>query len=166
MGARARTLDKIKCPANHHPRPSSSKSGMKPRETAPKRAIFPSLNWGGRGGGGGGGGGGGVGGGVNFLSVLSEIAVPYPLWKKCFTAFFRKSSSGISEYVCRLSVVFSVSYSIPVTFKYYRFKLNLPDLGWWNIPQNIQRTRESYTSVTTEKTTTLIAGFSLIFHVA
>ena len=159
MGARARTLDKIKCPANHHPRPSSSKSGMKPRETAPKRAIFPSLNWGG-------GGGGGRGGGVNFLSILSEIAVPYPLWKKCFTAFFTKSSSGISEYVCRLSVVFSVSYSIPVTFKYYRFKLNLPDLGWWNIPQNIQRTRESYTSVTTEKTTTLIAGFSLIFNVA
>ena len=157
MGARARTLDKIKCPANHHPRPLSSKSGMKPRETAPKRAIFPSLNWGGR---------GGRGGGVNFLSILSEIAVPYPIWKKCFTAFFTKSSSGISEYVCRLSVVFSVSYSIPVTFKYYRFKLNLPDLGWWNIPQNIQRTRESYTSVTTEKTTTLIAGFSLIFHVA
>ena len=126
-----------------------------------KTRHFPIL-----GGGGGGGGGGGRGGGVNFLSVLSEIAVPYPLWKKCFTAFFRKSSSGISEYVCRLSVVFSVSYSIPVTFKYYRFKLNLPDLGWWNIPQNIQRTRESYTSVTTEKTTTLIAGFSLIFHVA
>ena len=159
MGARARTLDKIKWPANHHPRPPSPKSGMKPRETAPKRAIFPSLNWGGV-------GGGGRGGGVNFLSILSEIAVPYPLWKKCFTAFFTKSSSGISEYVCRLSVVFSVSYSIPVTFKYYRFKLNLPDLGWWNIPQNIQRTRESYTSVTTEKTTTLIAGFSLIFHVA
>ena len=116
----------------------------------------------------GGGGGGWRGGGVNFLSILSEIAVPYPLIlsKKCFTAFFTKSSSGISEYVCRLSVVFSVSYSIPVTFKYYRFKLNLPDLGWWNIPQNIQRTREAYTSVTTEKTTTLIAGFSLIFHVA
>ena len=159
MGARARTLDKIKCPANHHPRPPSPKSGTKPRETAPKRAIFPSLNWGG-------GGVGGRGGGLNFLSILSEIAVPYPLWKKCFTAFFTKSSSGISEYVCRLSVVFSVSYSIPVTFKYYRFKLNLPDLGWWNIPQNIQRTREAYTSVTTEKTTTLIAGFSLIFHVA
>ena len=139
--------------------PPAPKSGMKPRETAPKRAIFPSLNWGG-------GGRGGRGGGVNFLSILSEIAVPYPLWKKCFTAFFTKSSSGISEYVCRLSVVFSVSYSIPVTFKYYRFKLNLPDLGWWNIPQNIQRTREAYTSVTTEKTTTLIAGFSLIFHVA
>ena len=111
-------------------------------------------------------GGGGRGRGVNFLSILSEIAVPYPLSKKRFTAFFTKSSSGISEYVCRLSVVFSVSYSIPVTFKYYRFKLNLPDLGWWNIPQNIQRTREAYTSVTTEKTTTLIAGFSLIFHVA
>ena len=126
-----------------------------------KTRHFPILELGG-----GGGGGGGRGGGVNFLSILSEIAVPYPIWKKCFTAFFTKSSSGISEYVCRLSVVFSVSYSIPVTFKYYRFKLNLPDLGWWNIPQNIQRTRESYTSVTTEKTTTLIAGFSLIFHVA
>ena len=127
-----------------------------------KTRHFPILELGRTGG----GGGGGRGGGVNFLSILSEIAVPYPLWKKCFTAFFTKSSSGISEYVCRLSVVFSVSYSIPVTFKYYRFKLNLPDLGWWNIPQNIQRTRESYTSVTTEKTTTLIAGLSLIFHVA
>ena len=127
-----------------------------------KTRHFPILELGRTGG----GGGGGRWGGVNFLSILSEIAVPYPLWKKCFTAFFTKSSSGISEYVCRLSVVFSVSYSIPVTFKYYRFKLNLPDLGWWNIPQNIQRTRESYTSVTTEKTTTLIAGFSLIFHVA
>ena len=126
-----------------------------------KTRHFPILELGRRG-----RGGGGRGGGVNFLSILSEIAVPYPLWKKCFTAFFTKSSSGISEYVCRLSVVFSVSYSIPVTFKYYRFKLNLPDLGWWNIPQNIQRTREAYTSVTTEKTTTLIAGFSLIFHVA
>ena len=145
-------------PPSPPPAPPSPKSGMKPRETAPKRAIFPYLNWG--------GGGGGRGGVVNVLSILSEIAVPYPLSKKCFTAFFTKSSSGISEYVCRLSVVLSVSYSIPVTFKYYRFKLNLPDLGWWNIPQNIQRTREAYTSVTTEKTTTLIAGFSLIFHVA
>ena len=143
------------------PPPNQGWSRAKLRQNAPF-----SHPWIGEDGGGGWGGGGGRGGGVNFLSILSEIAVPYPLWKKCFTAFFTKSSSGISEYVCRLSVVFSVSYSIPVTFKYYRFKLNLPDLGWWNIPQNIQRTRESYTSVTTEKTTTLIAGFSLIFHVA
>ena len=165
MGARARTLDKIKWPANHHPRPPLPQIRDEAARNCAKTRHFPILELGRRGGGGG-GGGGGRGGGVNFLSILSEIAVPYPLWKKCFTAFFTKNSSGISEYVCRLSVVFSVSYSIPVTFKYYRFKLNLPDLGWWNIPQNIQRTRESYTSVTTEKTTTLIAGFSLIFHVA
>ena len=161
MGARARTLDKIKCPANHHPRPPAPPppnqgwSGAKLRQNAPFSHPWIGEE-----------GGGGRGGVVNVLSILSEIAVPYPLSKKCFTAFFTKSSSGISEYVCRLSVVLSVSYSIPVTFKYYRFKLNLPDLGWWNIPQNIQRTREAYTSVTTEKTTTLIAGFSLIFHVA
>ena len=41
----------------------------------PKRAIFPSLKFIGRGGGGGGGGGGGEGGGggKNFQSRLSEI---------------------------------------------------------------------------------------------
>ena len=163
MGARARTLDKIKCPANHHPRPPPlPQIRDEAARNCAKTRHFPILELGRRGG----GEGAGRGGVVNVLSILSEIAVPYPLSKKSFTAFFTKSSSGISEYVCRLRVVLSVSYSIPVTFKYYRFKLNLPDLGWWNIPQNIQRTREAYTSVTTEKTTTLIAGFSLIFHVA
>ena len=124
MGARARTLGKIKCPANHHPRPPPPLPQIRDEaaRNCAKTRHFPILELGR-------GGGGGRGGVVNVLSILSEIAVPYPLSKKCFTAFFTKSSSGISEYVCRLSVVLSVSYSIPVTFKYYRFKLNLPDLG-------------------------------------
>ena len=109
MGARVRTLDKIKCPANHPPPP---KSRMKPSGSEPKRAIFSALISGG------GGRGGGGGWGVNFPSNLSKIAVTYPLPEICFTAFFTNSSSVISEYVCILSFVFSVSYSIEVTFKY------------------------------------------------
>ena len=42
-----------------------------------KTRHFPILVLGRTGGGGGVGGGGG--GGVNFLSILSEIAVPYPI---------------------------------------------------------------------------------------